>query len=118
LALQELEVDFPSLMSKDRLVQVLSAGDSERELNLQELELLEQFGEQIPVELLLSELGGGSRYVAEKLYQRYPAVFREVVAPQAEAILRGEPMGGCLLRLCGPALRRLSDRLAGLPLRC
>ncbi|HXR65919.1 MAG TPA: HEAT repeat domain-containing protein, partial [Ktedonobacteraceae bacterium] len=104
--LLELKVDVTARISKDTLVRMLDMENTDEEVNWQKLELLEQFGEPIPVELLLSALGGGSSVVAEKLYKRYPAVFRAVVAPQAEAILRGEPVGGVFASLVQTRIAR------------
>lgn len=58
--------------------------------------LLARYGTQVPVELLLSPSHDScfDAHIASALYKTHPDVFREVVAPQAEAILRGKPATG------------------------
>ncbi|HEX4206659.1 MAG TPA: HEAT repeat domain-containing protein [Ktedonobacteraceae bacterium] len=63
-----------------------------------ELRLLAKCGPRIPSEALLAVFGHhhikASENAARALYSTHPAIFRAVVVPQAEAILRGEPTGG------------------------
>lgn len=94
--LAELQVDITSILRMEALLQTLHSENEQYKSCWIELTLLAQFGAQVPLEPLLEKLGDSSAdtYAATTLYKTHPDFFCEVVAPQAEAILRGRPVGG------------------------
>lgn len=93
-ALAQLRFDISSQMPLKAFLQKIDKNNEELTLfSWTGMTLLAYYGSQVPVELLLSQFGKNT-VAASTLYQTHPEVFREVVAPQAEAILRGEAPAG------------------------
>ncbi|WP_161977793.1 HEAT repeat domain-containing protein [Dictyobacter kobayashii] len=87
--LSELKVDISTLIPLETFLHYTS---EDRIFNDVELTLLAQYGSQISLDLLLKNIGNTT--AAKILYQTYPEVFRDRIAPHAEAILRGAPVSG------------------------